>query len=126
MISTRDTRGFTLVSVIVAVVLLSFGLLALARAQTMLAVIEHNTANRGVAVAIATGYLEQLRARDPWTLTSEPGVAVNGQGQPASNGAFLRSTQVTLDNNNLVRIVVTVRYPRSINPIELQTLIYRS
>jgi hypothetical protein len=126
MTSARDTRGFTLVSVIVAVVLLSFGMLAMARAQSMLAVVEHNTGNRATAVALASGYLEQLRSRDPWTLTSESLVSVNAEGQLAPEGPFLRSTLVTLDNSNLVRVIVTVGYPRSVNPIVLQTLIYRS
>ncbi len=121
-----DTRGFTLVSVILAIVLLSFGLLAMARTQSLLAVVTHDTGNRGTAVMLASRYLEELRTRDPWTLASEPPATVNASGQASPSGPFTRSTVVTLDNNNLVRVQVVVRYPRGTGAITIETLIFRT
>ncbi|HEY7683291.1 MAG TPA: prepilin-type N-terminal cleavage/methylation domain-containing protein [Gemmatimonadales bacterium] len=122
----RNEQGFTLVSVIIAVVLLCFGLLSLSRAQSLLVVTEHDTGNRGTALALASDYVEQIRTRDPWTLASEPAVQVNARGQIDPNGAFQRSTIVTLDNDNLVRVRVQVTYPRGRLPIEILTLVFRS
>jgi hypothetical protein len=118
-------RGFTLVSVLLAVLMLTIGLVALARTQGLLTSAESTVSSRAVALALASTYVEQLRGRDPWTLVSEAPVAVDGEGLPAAAGPYRRSTVVTLDQTNLVRVRVLVTYPRGPVPIELTTLIYR-
>jgi hypothetical protein len=50
---------------------------------------------------------------------------VDGEGVPAAAGPYRRSTVITLDQTNLVRVRVLVTYPRGPVPIELTTLIYR-
>ena len=77
MTQTRDTRGFTLVSVLVALLILTIGLLALARAQALLVSNQTNTANRSTALTIARGYTEVLRSQDPWSLASQPVTTVD-------------------------------------------------
>jgi Tfp pilus assembly protein PilV len=118
-------RGFTLVSVLIAVVLLTFGLMALARTQSILVATQGTLATRSTALAIAQGYTEVIRSRDPATLATEAAVDVDEQGQPSVQGKFSRSTVVTNDATNLLRVTVRVDYPRERMPIELVTLIFR-
>jgi type IV pilus assembly protein PilV len=120
----QPQRGFTLISVLLAIVMLSIGLVALARTQSGLLASQQNTENRDVATAIALSYMEDLRGRDPATLVSEPPLAVDAEGQPFPGGPFLRTTTVTPDNPNLLRVEVQVAYPRGAQPIALTTLIF--
>ena len=117
--------GFTLVSVMIAVILLALGLIALAKAEGVLARAETDTANRSSALAIAQGYTEVVRSRDPAVLVSESAVQVNANGQPAAGGLYSRSTTVTADAANLLRVTVTVSYPRAATPLRIVTLIYK-
>jgi prepilin-type N-terminal cleavage/methylation domain-containing protein len=126
MNAPRRDRGFTLVSVLVALAILSIGLLALARAQAAIVASQGNTANRTVALTIARDHAEVLRSRDPWTLVSEAPVAVDARGQPLAGGAYRRSTTVTVLAANLLQVQVIVTYPRSTVPVDIVTLIYRS
>ncbi|HEY7636139.1 MAG TPA: prepilin-type N-terminal cleavage/methylation domain-containing protein [Gemmatimonadales bacterium] len=125
MTRLRKEGGFTLISVLVAVVMLAFGLMALARTQSILMTAENGVANRSAALSVAAGYLEQLRSRDPATLASEAPVAVDAEGAPAAGGPYYRSTVVTQDQANLLRVRVLVTFARASQPIELITLIYR-
>ncbi|HWA58822.1 MAG TPA: prepilin-type N-terminal cleavage/methylation domain-containing protein [Gemmatimonadales bacterium] len=124
--TARNQRGFTLVSVLVALAILAIGLLALARAQAAMVASQGNVANRTTALTIARDYAEILRSRDPWTLVSETPVAVDARGQASANGAYRRSTNVTILANNLIRLQILVTYPRSATPVDITTLIYRS
>jgi type IV pilus assembly protein PilV len=120
----RDERGFSLISVLVAITILAVGLMALARTQALLARTEGATAYRATALAIAKGYVEELRSRDAGTLGSEAAVPVDRLGEPAAGGPFSRATVVSNDAPNLRRVTVRVDYPRSAQPIELVTLIF--
>ncbi len=121
----RNDRGFTLISVLLAVSMLTIGLLALARTQAILTSSEAGVSNRTIALAIATDRLEQLRASDPTTLASEPAATVDANGNLSATGAYQRSVTVTLDAANLLRLRVTVNYPRMTSPVQLEALIYR-
>ena len=122
----RGNDGFTLVSVIVAIVILSTGLLALARAQAMLVATQANTANRTTGLSIARGYTEVLRSRDPWAIVSEAATTVNAYGVVDGAGKYSRSTVVTVLAPNLLQVRIQVNYPRAATPLEITTLIYRS
>jgi Tfp pilus assembly protein PilV len=122
----RGNEGFTLVSVIVAIVILSTGLLALARAQGMLVATQGTTANRSTALTIARDYTEVLRSRDAWAIASEAAATVNGRGVAVANGRYTRSTTVTVIAANLLQVTVQVTYPKGPTPIQITTLIYRS
>ena len=121
----RNERGFTLISVLLAVSMLTIGLLALARTQAILTSSEAGVSNRAIALAIATDRLEQLRASDPTTLATEPPAMVDANGNLSATGAYERSVTVTLDAANLLRLRVTVNYPRMTSPVQLEALIYR-
>lgn len=126
-VNNRRSReaGFTLVSVMIAVCLLSLGLMALAKAQGVLARSETDTANRSSALAIAQGYTEVVRSRDPATLVSETATLVDANGTVNLGGKYSRSTTVSSDAPNLLRVIVTVTYPRAQSPLQIVTLIYK-
>jgi type IV pilus assembly protein PilV len=121
----RNEGGFSLISVLIAIVMLSVGLVALARSQAMLMTTQNRLANANTALSIARGYMEQVRGRDPWTLATEPPVAVDELGVVNAVGTYRRSMDVTLDASNLARVTVRVTFPRQTMPVEVITLIYR-
>jgi type IV pilus modification protein PilV len=121
----RAKSGFTLISVMVALVMLSVGLLALAKVQSSLVKTQRDTNLRATALTVARSYVEDLRSRDPWTLASEAAVKVDLQGRPAAGGPLTRSTTVTQDSANLLRITVQVDYPGQNQPVQLITMAYR-
>jgi type IV pilus modification protein PilV len=126
MKAPRRDSGFTLVSVLVALAILAIGLLALARAQASIVASKGNVANRTTALTIARDYAEVLRSRSPWTLVSEAPARVDARGTPDANGAYTRTTNVTVLSTNLLQVQVLVTYPRSATPVDIVTLIYRS
>jgi type IV pilus assembly protein PilV len=121
----RSEKGFTLISVMIALVMLTIGLLALAKVQTTLARTQSNSTLRGAALTVARSYTEEIRSRDPWTLASEGAVKVNMYGQVDPSGVLTRSVAVTLDADNLVRVTVQVDYPGQKVPVQLITMAYR-
>lgn len=121
----QDQGGYTLLSVLLAVFILSIGLVALARTQSGLMASHQNTENRDVATSVASSYMEDLRGRVPSTLVTEPPVKVDARGAADPNGAYTRTTTVTMDNPSLLRVLVSVSYPRMNQPVNLTTLIYR-
>jgi type IV pilus assembly protein PilV len=125
MKAPADNRGFTLISVLIAIVMLSVGLVALSRSQTVMMSIQNRLANGTTALGIARTYLEQVRGRDPWTLATEAATTVDELGLPSPNGQYTRAMTVTLDANNLVRATISVTYPKQPAPVQLVTLIYR-
>jgi type II secretory pathway pseudopilin PulG len=126
--SPRGDRGFTLISVIIATVMLSIGLLALARTQTALVSAEGALQRRNTALSIAQAYLDQERSGDLWALVVEAPTAVNEHGQASGSGIYRRSVdiaEVVAGQPNLIQLTVTVSYPGSANAVQLATLIYR-
>ena len=121
----RSRGGFTLISVMVALVMLSVGLLALAKVQSSLVKTQRDTNLRAVALTVARSYVEDIRSRDPWTLASEAPVKVDLQGRVAAAGPLTRSTTVTADAGNLLRITVQIDYPGQTQPVQLITMAYR-
>lgn len=121
----RAEGGFTLISVMIALVMLTVGLLALAKVQTSLVRTQRDTALREIALSVARSYTEELRSRDPWTLASEGPVKVDLRGQASAAGPLTRSTSVVPDAGNLVRVTVQVDYPGQSQPVQIITMAYR-
>ncbi|MCU0636264.1 MAG: prepilin-type N-terminal cleavage/methylation domain-containing protein [Gemmatimonadaceae bacterium] len=118
-------RGFTMISMLIALVLLTVGVLALAQANAATVKAGTRSANRGVALAIARGYLEEVRGRDPWGVTNEPATRVNGDGEPNSAGAYQRTLTTTVERTNLLRVRIDVSYPNPTGPVSMETYLYR-
>lgn len=121
----RAREGFTLVSVLIAVFLLTFALMAMQRVQSSLIRDQSTSATHSAALQIARSYVEQVRTRDPWTLADEAAVRVDLRGRPDAAGPLSRSLAVTVLATNLVRISVTLEDTRDLRATELVTHIYR-
>jgi len=120
----RRENGFTLISVMIALVLLSVGVMALARAGGEVAAARTTSAVKTNAVAIARGHMEYLRSRPPQDLTSESPVQVDEGGDINGAGAYTRWVQLTTETSTLLNVKVIVDYPRANEPVEIVTLIY--
>ena len=123
--TTSRRRGFTLVSMIVAIILLAVGLSSLASANASTIKLQTLAQNRTNAIAIGRSYLEEVRTRDPWLVESESAVRLGAEGTPQADGAYVRSMTVTETRQNLVQIDVRVDFPRAATPILLTTLLFR-
>jgi type IV pilus assembly protein PilV len=119
--------GFTLISVMIAVVILAIGVLALSRTLTGAMASNTKAGLRTVALDIARQRMEFLRAQPPANMGdfAEPsGVDVNEQGLPVSGGKYRRTVVVADVRQNLVSVTVRVVYPNGTTPVELLTYVY--
>lgn len=121
----RARRGFTIVSLLMAMILLTVGMLSLAGANAQTVNMQTLSQNRTSAMSIARAYMEQVRTRDPWSIVSESAVSLNSDGQVSSLGAFRRTLDVTVVRQNLIKIIVIVQYPRGAQPVQLVTSFFR-
>lgn len=122
---TRSRRGFTLVSMMVAMVLLMVGLTALGGANASTVKLQTLAQNRTNAIALARSHVETIRARDPWLVTSEPTVRLNADGVVSGSGAYRRTVSVRNVRLNLIEVEVRVDFPRGNRPILLTTSLFR-
>jgi Tfp pilus assembly protein PilV len=122
---TRNREaGFSLISVLIAVVILSIGMMALGRSQALLVRTQATNASRNVALGIARNCVEEVRSRTT-ALVSEAAVAVDESGTPAVGGAYRRSLDVVDLGNSLFQATCNVTYPRGPQPVQIVTLIFR-
>jgi type IV pilus assembly protein PilV len=119
--------GFTLISVMIAVVILAIGILALSRTLTGVMAANTKAGFRTVALDIARQRMEFLRGQRPQDLTTfqeVSGSAVNEEGRLVNGGYYRRSVVVTDVRDNLVSVTVRVTYPNGTTPVELVTYVY--
>ena len=119
----RPDAGFTLISVMVAIILLSIGITSVSQVLTQSVAMQTIVGMRTTGLDVARSYMEEVRGRDPLTLTSESEVRVNDRGEADSEGRFLRELTVQTVDLHLVEATVIVTLPRT-NPIRLVTWIY--
>ena len=122
---TGSRTGFTIVSMLVAMILLGVGMMSLAGANAQTVSMQALAQNRTSAISLARAYLEQVRTRDPWTVQSESAVLLANDGTPSASGAFSRTMDVTVTRNNLIQIIINVTYPRGAQPVKLTTSLFR-
>lgn len=120
-----NTKGFTIISVMVAMVLLSIGVLALSRTTAKVITVHADAGARTNALAIARGYMERVRASDTRNLKSVAPTKVDETGQLDAAGSYTRSLVVTDLGPNLIEVKVSVDFPRFTQPVELVTLAYQ-
>lgn len=121
----KNRDGLTLVSVMVAVTLLSVGIVGLSRTLGAVANMQSQAATRTAGLEIGRAFMEVVRAQDPQGLVSIAATAVNEQGIEDDQGPYMRSLAVTEVQTNLLQARVTVNFPRADQPVELVTYIYR-
>jgi type IV pilus assembly protein PilV len=119
----RPDAGVGLISVMVAIVLLSIGVMSVSQVLTQAVTMQTIVAMRTTGLDIARSYMEEVKGRDPLTLVSESAVRVNHQGEEDSTGLFTREITVASVDLHLDEVVVIVTLPRS-KPIRLLTWIY--
>ena len=119
----RPDAGIGLIAVMVAITLLSVGILSLTQVLTQSVSMQSVSSQRTIALDIARAYMEDVKGRDPLTLVTESLVQVNEKRQVDSGGVFTRQLTIASVALHLVSATVVVTLPRS-NPIELVTWIY--
>lgn len=127
MAVAHNRSGFTLISVMVAVVMLAVGVLSLARTLTIAQQANTLAGNRTAALDIARQRMEFLRSQDPSTLSTfaEPGgTQVTLDGHVSGEGRFRRIVQMSGVRSGLTQVIVRVEYPRMTMPVELITYFY--
>jgi type II secretory pathway component PulJ len=122
-VGRRPDAGFGLVSVMIAIVLLSVGVLSLSQLLTQSVSMQTIIATRTTALDVARSYMEEVKGLDPLTVSAQPEVRVNERGEADSSGLFTRELLVTTVSDHLIEATVIVTLPRS-NPIRLVTWIY--
>lgn len=120
----RRESGFTLISVLIAMVLLSVGIMALSRAGGEVIAARSSASIKVNALAIARGHIERIRAQPPQDVAAEAPIKVDDAGLPSTNGPYSRSVTVEAIDATLIKVKVIVDYPRATQPVELVTLIY--
>ena len=122
-----NKRGFTLISVMIAVVIMAVGVLALSKTLTGAMQANTRAGLRTVALDIARQRMEFLRGQRPQDMVDfaeAGGVDVNERGQVISGGKYRRTVLVTDVRANLVSVTVRVAYPNGTTPVELITYVY--
>ena len=122
-------RGVGIVSVLVAIVLLSIGIVAISASSAYLVSLQTDASERARATAIAVTYMEEVKMRLPAGLASEDTVAVSGTGAPIADGPFRRSLTVIPEPSvpEALRATVSVQYPSGFGrtgTVHMVTVIY--
>ncbi|MGD2217813.1 MAG: hypothetical protein PVJ64_13740 [Gemmatimonadales bacterium] len=122
-------RGFGMVSVLVAIVLLAIGVVAISASSAYMVSLQTDASERARATAIAVAYMEEVKMRAPTSLASEDTVAVSATGAVAAGGAFLRSLTVIPEPSvpDALRATVAVQYPSGFGrtgTVRMVTVIY--
>jgi hypothetical protein len=108
----------------VAVVLLTVGILSLSRTQSLVLAAHTTAGTRTSALEIARTYLETLRSVDPATLQTQAALQVDETGTVSATGKYTRSVDVVDLGGNLKRVTVTVGTPTQKNTVSLMTMAY--
>ncbi len=119
----RSDAGFSLVSVLVALILLSVGVLSVSNVLTQSLAMQTIGSQRNQAIYIAQTMMEEIRGMDPLTITAVPLQRVDESGQPDASGVYTREVTLSAPGSNLVGVTVIVTAPRT-NPIRLTTWVY--
>ena len=119
----RPDAGYSLISVLTAIVLLSIGVTSISQVLTQSVTMHTIVAMRTTALDVARSYMEEVKGRDPLTLASESEVRVNDRGEADSNGSFTRELTIEAVDEHLVEATVIITLPQS-NPVTLVTWIY--
>ena len=130
-----SNKGFSLISVLVALTLIAVGLSAFSMAAFRAAKLENDTTLRFHADMIAKSHIEDLLARDPGTLVSEAPVQIDMEGTvgagPMTREVIVANAQRLDQSNNLEeqrflrRVIVKVTTPTA-GVVKLSTLVYVS
>ena len=120
----RDERGFTVLELVIALMLLGVAIFSLAQTAMVATDAQTRSSFRTTAAALAKSYMEEVKTRNPATLADESGTLVNEWGDSDSLAVFTRSLDVDSIGANLTRIIVEVDYPKASAPVVMENIIY--
>jgi len=107
--SARERQGFTIAEVLVAVVMLSVGVMALVGSSAMVTRMVGRGRVSTFAGQLATARVERLRQIA--TSTPAPCTSVNWKSDSAVSGAMNEKWEILDDAGNSRRVRITLRYP---------------
>lgn len=128
----KNNKGATLVEVMTAIVIFMVGIEALSAVYTQSMQMGKRADYVYTAYNLAKNHVERLKTLNYALLPSaaEISTIVNNDGDPDSNGSFIRTTTVTANyggNALLTQVTVRVNYvlrgTQSASPMELTTII---
>ena len=119
----RADTGFGLIEVIIAMVILTVGVLSVSSVLTQSIAMQTLGAQRESALSIAQTEMEQIRATEPLLIVPVAAVAVNESAVPTTVGLFSRHVTVTNVSGNINEVTVIVTAPR-VRPVRLVVWIY--
>jgi type IV pilus assembly protein PilV len=117
--------GFGLIEVVIALLILSVGVLSVSNVLTQSVSMQTMAAQRTSALTIAQTKMEQIRATVASAITAEAATRVNETGQPDANGTFTREVTVAAVTGNINQVTVIVSAPR-VSPVRLVVWVYNS
>lgn len=125
----NDGRGgFSILSVLIAVVLMGVGVAAVSSTSVYLLSLRTESTVRSTATGLAVTYMEEVKTRPTAGLASETSVTLNQQGEADPGGSFTREMVVgpgPVANSKLVE--VKIGYPTGLGrrgEVELVTIVY--
>lgn len=110
----EPSRGFSLVEVLVALVVLTAGALTVAASMVVATSANTHAGELSRASALASQRLEEIKATPADEVDDEPAVRINARGIPDSNGDYIREVAVVDESEgapeNTKRVTVTVEF----------------
>lgn len=120
---SRNEGGYGLVSVVMAILLLSVGALSVSNVLTQSVAMQTVSSVRTAGLDVARAYMEDLKSRHPSEIASVASVRVNERGEEDPAGAYAVEVDVNEAEKKIKQVTVMVTTPRS-SPVTLVTLIY--
>jgi type IV pilus assembly protein PilV len=124
-------RGFSLLEVLVAIVVLSIGALAVARGMGTALATGIDAGEQTRASALAVDRLEYLKSRPASEVDDEPAERIDARGLPDPDGPYVRSVAVTDASEgarpNTKEVTVRVEYQagqRGPREVEVYTVLF--
>jgi type IV pilus modification protein PilV len=117
--------GFGLIEVVIALLILSVGVLSVSNVLTQSVSMQTMAAQRGSALTIAETKMEQIRATVASAIVAEAATRVNETGAADANGTFTREVTVTAISATINEIAVIVSAPR-VRPVRLVVWVFNN
>lgn len=121
-----NENGYTLVSVMIAIILITVGMLGMFGTQVSSYSMQTHANARTSAIELGRAYMEDIKSRDPRTYSSLPTdpERVNESGQVDADGNFTRQVLVEPGGDGLKQVTVLIDFPKATAPLKLVTLVY--
>jgi type IV pilus modification protein PilV len=120
-----DEKGFTLLETLMAMAIISIGLLGLAALQTNAITGNSKTQKQTMAILLAENKIEAYK-NNLWNSTSPPATETETGTTLSSWGIFTRTTDIQLNTPSpgIASVRVRVDWPgRVANPVDIRTII---